>query len=95
MERDIVESSVVRSAGFEVCTFNVHNGRLAQMGTMEIEFHNGNVVRYHNVPRYQYTQIRISQSIGSALARFVKSSGCRYEGIAGPSYDKVVAHVGV
>ena len=62
MERNMVASSNVRSVGYS---------EPAQ--TLEVEFLNGSVYQYYNVPEFIYSQLMRSDSKGGFLHREVKN----------------------
>ena len=71
MKRNPVASSSVKSMGYE-------NGQL------EVEYPNGSVYLYDNVPLEDFQAIRISQSVGRTLKEKVVFKGNLYTKINGP-----------
>lgn len=61
MERQRVSSSNIRSIGYEVGT-----------GTLEVEFNNGGVYQYFNVPEATYSALMRASSKGAYLNDHVK-----------------------
>lgn len=61
MERQIVESKNIRSVGYDADQF-----------TLEVEFHDGGIYQYYNVPRYIFTEMTDGRSVGSYFALYVK-----------------------
>lgn len=61
MERQSVSSSNVASVGYEEDT-----------QTLEIEFHNGSVYQYYDVPKNVYEALMSATSVGSYLASNIK-----------------------
>lgn len=59
MQRQYVSSSNVRSIGWENTT-------------LEVEFNNGSIYRYHNVSHSEYQSV-LSGSIGSNIHRLAKT----------------------
>jgi hypothetical protein len=53
MERINVESSTIRSVGYDL-----------ERAILEIEFSNGNVYEYYDVPQYQYDALMNASSKG-------------------------------
>lgn len=41
-------------------------------GTLEVEFHNGGLYHYHNVPQAKHAGLMASESVGSYLHKYVK-----------------------
>ncbi|MCD6576636.1 MAG: KTSC domain-containing protein [Anaerolineaceae bacterium] len=63
MNRDYVESSMIRSMGYDSAT-----------GTVEIEFvSDGQVWQYCDVPEITYNEVRFASSIGSAFHRLIRN----------------------
>jgi hypothetical protein len=62
MFRDNVASSNVRSVGYDVVT-----------ETLEVEFLNGGVYQYYNVPQLMYEQMMNATSKGQFLNTYVKN----------------------
>lgn len=48
-------------------------------GTLEIEFHDGAVYQYFNVPAYVYTGLMSMGSHGYYFQTFIKNGGYRYQ----------------
>jgi hypothetical protein len=61
MERSFVESSSVRSIGYDRATFE-----------LEIEFHNGRAYRYQQVPIAAYRLLLQAPSIGEFVNKQIK-----------------------
>lgn len=53
MERDYVESTMIRSYGFDSST-----------STLEVEFNNGAIWQYFDVPENLYYEMKVSSSCG-------------------------------
>ncbi len=64
MERIPVQSSNIASIGYDLET-----------STLEIEFLNGSVYQYYNVPESVYDGLINSASKGSYLSQFIKKAG--------------------
>ena len=64
MERVIVDSSLLKSLGYDGGT-----------STLEVEFHNGAVYTYDGVPEEVYSEVMSAESVGKAFNRLVKSEG--------------------
>lgn len=62
MKRTPVESSSLASVGYDAAT-----------RTLEVEFHDGDVYQYFNVPPVVYRDLIHAPSIGQYFAFFVKS----------------------
>lgn len=67
MQHKPVSSSNIASIGYDVTT-----------QTLEIQFHNGGVYRYHGVPQSEHAGLMAASSHGSYLARSIKDH-YRYE----------------
>lgn len=63
MERQIVKSSNIRSMGWAPLA----DGGGAQLGTMEVEFTNGSIYEYANVPYSIFDGVRSAPSVGGAF----------------------------
>lgn len=61
MERELVTSSTVVSVGYEPTT-----------ETLEVEFKNGGVYQYYNVPEPVYEQFKAAESLGKFLHVYIK-----------------------
>jgi len=61
MERIVVESSSVRSIGYDTVTFE-----------LEVEFHNGRAYRYQQVPIAAYRLLLRAPSIGEFVNKQIK-----------------------
>lgn len=48
-------------------------------GTLEIEFHDGSVYQYFEVPAYVYTGLMSMGSHGYYFQTFIKNGGYRYQ----------------
>ena len=68
MRRNPIESSNIASVGYEA-------------GILEVEFHDGSVYRYYNVPMEAYVGLMHADSPGGYLHTYVKTQGYRYEKI--------------
>lgn len=67
MNRQNVKSSNLASVGYD-----------AQTQTLEIEFLNGGIYQYFNVPNTVYTSLMAASSHGQYFDRYIKKSGYRY-----------------
>lgn len=67
MERTSVSSSNLRSVGYD-----------PDEETLEIEFHNGGVYQYFNVPHHRYDGLMSASSKGSYFDAYIKKAGYRY-----------------
>ena len=63
MEREMVASSTILSAGYESAS-----------ETLEVEFKSGGLYQYYNVPESVYLDFMASDSKGKFLHVYVKSS---------------------
>lgn len=63
MRRDPVVSSNVASVGYD-----------EESGTLEVEFHNGSVYQYFDVPNAIYAGLISADSVGGFLAAHVKGT---------------------
>ena len=63
MEREHVESSNINEIGYD-----------SESQTLEIEFLNGSIYQYFDVPEHVYTELRAADSKGGYLAANIK--GC-------------------
>lgn len=63
MERTRVSSSNLRSVGYE-----------SNEETLEIEFHNGGVYKYFNVPQNRYEGLMNASSKGSYFDAYIEKS---------------------
>ncbi|RYZ92653.1 MAG: KTSC domain-containing protein [Proteobacteria bacterium] len=70
MNRKTVKSSNLESVGYD-----------ANSNTLEIEFKDGDVYQYFDVPERIYTGLMNAASHGSYFDRFVKKAGYRYKKI--------------
>lgn len=61
MEREEVDSTTIRSAGYD-----------PRRKVLEVEFANGGVYRYYNVPEWLYQEFMVAQSKGAFLNIYVK-----------------------
>lgn len=68
MDRDPVESTSIRSVGYD-----------QESSTLEVEFIKGAVYAYSDVPEDAYLSLLASESIGAAFSKLVKSAGYEYE----------------
>lgn len=48
-------------------------------GTLDIEFVSGALYRYYEVPRYVFTELTSSRTIGSDFHHLIKQGGYRYK----------------
>lgn len=62
-----VVSSNIRSIGYD-----------ASAMVLEVEFNNGAVYQYYNVPQYLYDRMMAADSHGRYLDQYVKKGGYRY-----------------
>ena len=67
MERMNVVSSNIRSIGYDAIAM-----------VLEVEFNNGAVYQYYNVPQYIYDGLMAADSHGRYLDQYVKKGGYRY-----------------
>lgn len=67
MNRTIVSSSNIRSIGYDPST-----------QILEVEFLDGSVYQYKNVPQSVYSGLMSAPSHGSYLDRYVKKAGYSY-----------------
>ncbi|MGO0792313.1 KTSC domain-containing protein [Herbaspirillum seropedicae] len=63
MNRDPVTSSNVTSVGYD-----------PDSGTLEVEFHNGSIYQYFDVPEALYNGLIHADSVGGFLAAHVKGT---------------------
>lgn len=61
MEREMVDSSTVLSIGYELTS-----------STLEVEFKNGGLYQYYNVPEPIYQQLMASDSKGKFMHAYIK-----------------------
>jgi hypothetical protein len=61
MNRDYIESSTIASAGYESSSL-----------TLEVEFKNGSLYQYYDVPQSTYDEFTASASKGSYLNNVIK-----------------------
>ena len=63
MDRDIVDSSMIASIGYDQSS-----------GTVEIEFRsNGQVWQYYDVPEITYNEVRMASSLGKSFHALIKN----------------------
>ncbi len=67
MERVNVVSTNIRSIGYDASTM-----------ILEVEFNNGTVYQYYDVPEDLYEGIMTAESHGKFLASYIKKGGYRY-----------------
>lgn len=67
MERKNVVSSNIKSIGYDESAM-----------VLEVEFNNGAVYQYYNVPLYIYEGLMAADSHGRYLDQYVKKGGYRY-----------------
>lgn len=70
MKRSTVNSSNVLSVGYDTTT-----------STMEVEFKNGDIYQYYEVPEGIYQNLINAASVGKYLDQNVKKRGYRYKEI--------------
>lgn len=63
ISRNPVQSSNVVSVGYDEAT-----------QTLEVEFKDGAVYQYYNVPQSMYSQLMASSSIGKFLNQYIKNA---------------------
>lgn len=68
MYRESVESSNIKSIGYE-------------NETLEVEFLNGSIYQYKNVPKILFSGIMNANSHGKYLNEYIKKANYRYEQI--------------
>lgn len=68
MERINVVSSNIRSVGYDA--FDM---------VLEVEFNNGTVYQYYDVPEALYKGLMSADSHGKFLTEYIKKGGYRYE----------------
>lgn len=68
MNRIRVSSSSLASVAYD-----------ATSSTLEVEFQNGSVYRYFDVPETTYSELMRAESVGRHFAEHVKEAGFRYE----------------
>lgn len=68
MKRSTVNSSNVLSVGYDTTT-----------STMEVEFKNGDIYQYYEVPEGIYQNLINAASVGKYLDQNVKKRGYRYK----------------
>ncbi|MDQ1353466.1 MAG: hypothetical protein QG657_3772 [Acidobacteriota bacterium] len=62
MNRDMVDSSMIASIGYEQCS-----------GTLEVEFRSsGQIWQYYDVPESSYYDLRAAGSLGKAFNAIIK-----------------------
>lgn len=62
MQREQVRSSQIRSVGYDV------NDEI-----LDIEFNNGSIYRYYDVPQRIHTELMNSHSVGAFFNKLIKS----------------------
>jgi len=67
MERVNVVSSNIRSIGYD-----------ASARVLEVEFNNGTVYQYYDVPEELYDGLMAAESHGKFFASYIKKGGYRY-----------------
>ena len=75
MRRHNVVSSDVESIAFR-------RSPLSQRGTLEVRFCKGTIYKYYKVPVETYNAIRNTDSVGTALYKYVKRTGYKYVQVA-------------
>jgi hypothetical protein len=68
MNRTKVSSSSLASVAYD-----------ATSSTLEVEFQNGSVYRYFDVPESTYANLMQAESVGGHFAEHVKEAGFRFE----------------
>ena len=67
MQRIPVTSSNVESVGYDAAT-----------STLEVEFRNGGVYQYFDVPASKHAGLLAASSVGGYLDAYIKKAGYRY-----------------
>lgn len=67
MERQYVSSSNIASIGYDVDNM-----------VLEVEFLNGSIYQYYDVPQIIYDGLMAADSHGKYLAAYIKKGGYRY-----------------
>ena len=67
MKREPVQSSNLKSVGYDVDT-----------QILEIEFHDGRIYQYSDVPEYEYERLMTARSHGKYFAKEIKKYPGRY-----------------
>jgi hypothetical protein len=70
MNRAPVSSSNLASVGYDPTT-----------RTLEVEFHNGSIYQYFDVPAFIYSGLMSASSHGSYLDQYIKKGGYSYQQI--------------
>jgi KTSC domain len=70
MDRIRVSSSNLKSVGYDVTD-----------SILEVEFHNGGIYQYFNVPEHKYDGLMRASSKGSYFDTYIKKAGYRYRKI--------------
>lgn len=73
MDRVPVSSSMLTSIGFE------KDDDTIEEGTLEVEFTNGKVAQYSEVPESVFDALMSAPSIGQAFSGLVKNAGFAWE----------------
>lgn len=68
MKRLFVESSNICSIGYD-----------GNQSVLQVEFNNGSIYNYYNVPKRIYSELINAESYGRYLDKHVKKAGFRYE----------------
>ena len=68
MKRVSVQSSNICSIGYD-----------ENQSILQVEFNNGSICNYYNVPRVIYRELINAESHGRSLDKHVKKAGFRYE----------------
>ena len=68
MDRTSVDSSLIKSLGYEVSSL-----------TLEVEFHTGSVYQYLEVPSDIYEDLCSSDSVGKSFNALVKKQGYEFK----------------
>lgn len=63
MKRDPVQSSSISSVGYDNAS-----------QTLEVEFHNGGIYQYFDVPVAEYTELMRSESVGTYFSANIRTS---------------------
>lgn len=68
MKRIYVESSNIKSIGYDEI-----------MNILQVEFKNGSIYNYFDIPKIIYTNLINAESHGKYLDKYIKKSGFKYE----------------
>ena len=79
MKRVSIDSTMIKSIGFEWAGHSVHGS----YGTLEVEFNNGSVYQYSDVLWTHYLHVRYARhSAGRMLNALVKANGYAFKRVA-------------